>query len=48
MHPGKLRGVVEQSSLFSDLPEKLKGKPVAPTRPQDARVVRPTRNQFNS
>ena len=32
--------------MFSDLPERLKGKPVEPTRPQDARVVRPTRNQI--
>jgi len=32
--------------LFSDLPERLMGKPVKPGRPQDARVVRPTRNQI--
>jgi len=32
--------------LFSDLLEKSEGKPVEPTRPQDARVVRPTRNQI--
>ena len=37
---------MEQSSLFSDLPERLKRKPVEPTRRQDARVVRPTRNQM--
>ena len=38
--------MVEQISLFSDLLDKSEGKPVEPTRPQDARVVRPTRNQI--
>ena len=38
--------MVEQTSLFSDLPERLEGKPEAATRPQEARVVRPTRNQI--
>ena len=37
---------MEQTSLFSDLPERLEGKSVAPIRPQDARVVRPIRNQI--
>jgi transposase len=37
---------VEQTSLFADLPERLKGKPAEPTRSQDARVVRPGRNQI--
>ena len=37
---------MEQTSLFSDLPERLEGKSVEPTRPQDARVVRPVRNQI--
>ncbi len=37
---------MEQTSLFSDLPEKLEGQPVEPTRPRDARVVRPVRNQI--
>ncbi len=37
---------MEQTSLFSNLPERLEGKSVEPTRPQDARVVRPIRNQI--
>ena len=37
---------MEQTSLFSDSPERLEGKRVEPTRPQDARVVRPMRNQI--
>ncbi len=37
---------MEQISLFSDMPEKLVGKAVEPTRPRDARVVRPVRNQI--
>ncbi len=32
--------------MFSDLPERLDGKPEAAARPQDAWVVRPTRNQI--
>ncbi len=32
--------------MFSDLPERLEGKSVEPTRPQDARVRRPVRNQI--
>ena len=32
--------------MFSDLPVRLEGKPVKPTRPQDARVVRPMRHQI--
>ena len=32
--------------MFSDLPERLEGKSAEPTRPQDARVVRPVRNQI--
>ena len=41
-----LRSVVEQTRLFSDLPVKLEEKPVGETRPQDARVVHPVRNQI--
>ena len=37
---------MEQTSLFSDLPGKLEGKPEEPTSPRDARVVRPVRNQI--
>ena len=37
---------MEQSSLFSDLPGESEGKSVEATRPQDARVVRPMRNQI--
>ncbi len=37
---------MEQTSLFSDMPKKLDGKPVEPTKPRDARVVRPVRNQI--
>ncbi len=37
---------MEQTSLFSDLPERFEGKPVEPTRPRDARVGRPVRNQI--
>ena len=37
---------MEQTSLFAELPERLEGKPVEPTRPRDARVVRPVRNQI--
>lgn len=37
---------MEQTSLFPNLPEGSEGKPVEPTRPQDARVVRPVRNQI--
>ncbi|MFQ5861427.1 MAG: IS1182 family transposase [Dehalococcoidia bacterium] len=32
--------------MFPDLPEGSERKPVEPTRPQDARVVRPMRNQI--
>ena len=37
---------MEQTSLFSELPEGTEGKSIEPTRPQDARVVRPMRNQI--
>ena len=37
---------MEQTSLFSDPPGKLEGKPEEPTSPRDARVVRPVRNQI--
>ena len=37
---------MEQTRLFSDLPVKLEGKPGEATRPQDALVVHPVRNQI--
>lgn len=37
---------MDQTSLFPDMPGVEEGKSVEPTRPQDARVVRPVRNQI--
>ena len=37
---------MEQTRLFSELPVRLEGKPVEPTKPREARVVRPVRNQI--
>ena len=37
---------MEQRRLFSDPAVRLEGKPVEPTKPQEARVVRPVRNQI--
>jgi len=37
---------VEQTSLILNLPKGSEGKSVEPTRPQDARVVQPVRNQI--
>lgn len=40
-----MRCVVEQTSLFPEQPEAIEGSATAPTRPEEARVVRPVRNQ---
>ena len=36
---------MDQTSLLPDMPESWEGRSVEPTSPQDARVVRPVRNQ---
>jgi transposase len=40
-----MRCVVEQTSLFPEPPEAIEGSATAPTRREEARVVRPVRNQ---
>ena len=37
--------MVEQTRLFPELPEESERKAIEPTRPEEARVRRPVRNQ---